>query len=114
MMTANRESPIRMIRPLRVGDIVRVGRPVLDAPANSLAVVVEVYDRRTMGATGFGVTLLFHSGTFDGFSPDDLQTCLVERVAHHPALAGYAWTTAMRLIADWADGRFDAVWINEA
>jgi hypothetical protein len=95
----------------RVGDVVRVGRPVLGNPADSLAVVVEVYRRSELRVgQGIGITLLFQTGTFDGFSPADVAVCGVERVAHNPRVAGYSWTSATRLLKDWTNGLFDGVW----
>jgi len=105
-MTTNAPS-----RPLRVGDVVTVGRAVLDNAPHAIAVVVEVYDRRGFDARGGqGVTLLFESGSFDGFSPDDLDLWHVVRTGHNPDVARYVWTSASRLSADWAAGRFAAVW----
>jgi len=92
---------------LRVGDLVRVGRPCLDNPSGTRALVVEVYDRRALRiGDGLGVQLLFPNGAADGFSPRDRELWGVTFLDHRPALAGYHFTSIGRLVADWRDGLF--------
>lgn len=95
----------------KVGDVVRVAHACLESPAGSVALVVEVYDRRAIGAgDGLGITLLFANGNYDGFSADDVLAWGVERLGHAPGLAAYRFTSAVRLYDDWRRGLFDDLW----
>jgi len=102
------------MKPLRVGDVVRVSRGVLGNLEQSLAVVVEVYARGEPGDER-GVTLLFPNGQADGFSSADLAVCGVSRVGHRPTLAAYQWRSIVHLLEDYRRGRFaevsSRVWI---
>jgi hypothetical protein len=91
---------------LAVGDIVVVGKPCMGNPAGARAVVIEEYDL----GRGASWTLLFQNGNFDGFPPRDLALFDVSHVGHHPALASYHYTNALRLTADWRNGFFAQVW----
>jgi hypothetical protein len=100
----------RVVMPLVVGDVVRVGAACLANPPKSLAVIVEIYDRDARRGDRSGATLLFANGSFDGFSPIDLDVFRVVRVRHEPALADYQFQSALALHADVARGRFGIVW----
>src|SRR5262245_19188353 len=97
--------------PWRVGDVVQVGRACLGHPPNTRALVVELYDRQRLfgGAElGVGTTLLFPDGAVDGFSPMDRDLFWVARVGHVAAIADYVYTSSVRLLLDYHDGRFAA------
>jgi hypothetical protein len=92
-----------------VGDRVRVGRACLGNPADAVAVCYQVYDR---GDGTTGVSLLFPSGSYDGFSPRDADLFGLERIDHIPALAAYQFTDVGRLDRDFHAGVFAAAWLT--
>ena len=99
-----------MTRSLRVGDVVRVGRSINRLPADSLAVVVEVYQRDRYPDARPGVTLLFSDGFADGFSAEDCALWRCAPVGHVANLAGYVFTSIMTLTEDYRRGLFSEVW----
>jgi hypothetical protein len=94
------------VTPLRVGDVVTVGRACMGNAAQARAVVVEVYqlDSHT------GWQLLFENGATDGFSPGDCEAFAVTKLGHASALAHYEFISVVMLLRDFQRGKFAAVW----
>src|SRR5262245_29195137 len=99
-----------ILRPLTVGDLVRVERACMGNARGSVALVVEQYDRTGWPGGGTGIGLLFYSGDYDGFSPADLDAWDVKRIGHVPELAGYVFSSVARLQQHWRAGFFAAAW----
>ena len=93
-------------RQLRIGAIVTVGRPCMGNPAGARALAVDEYD----SGDGPAWFLLFPNGDHDGFPLRDLIAFNVQRVGFDASLAGYRFSSVMRLTEDWRSGVFDRVW----
>ena len=102
------------MKPLRVGDVVRVSQAVLGNLEGALAVVVEVYPKPEPGsaphADDRSVLLLFPNGQAREFSSAELAVCGVARIGHRPTLAAYQWRSIVHLLDDYRRGVFAEVW----
>jgi len=83
---------------MRVGTIVTIERASAINKAGERGVVYEDY--------GSGVSIIFESGGYDGFSLDDLQVFGVKEVGVCSLLSGYNFTNVMRLSEDFSRGLF--------
>ncbi len=90
--------------PLQVGSQVIAKRASGVNAAGERGVCYEVY--RLGGRPGYGI--IFESGRYDGFSPDDVKTFLHVTAQVCPSVADYRFTNVTRLARDFEQGRFAA------
>jgi hypothetical protein len=58
---------------MRLGDVVRLKRPCMNAAAGTIGYVYEQY---TIGSDHPGISVIFANGDYDGFSLEEQETLL--------------------------------------
>jgi hypothetical protein len=93
------------VRSTVVGSRVRARQTSAVCDAGEAGVVYEVYAR---GDGSEGISVIFASGRYDGFSPAEIERFLEVSNEIVPGVAGYAFRSALALERDFAAGVFDA------
>lgn len=83
---------------IRVGTRVTAKREITSTtPKGSSGVCYEIYDRGD-GSTGF--SFIFESGFYDGFSPEEIELCLVIHDDRAPQWEDYDFKNVIELTRD--------------
>lgn len=99
--------------PLQVGSIVVAKARTGICEIGERGVVYEVYDRQTLGGSGRGVSVIFASGRYDGFSPNEQREMLTPTGQVCAGVAGYVFRNVLQLDADFRSGLFAPAFIED-
>lgn len=92
------------MRPLVVGDVVKLNNDCLGNEAGSLGIVYETYSVQDE----HGVSVAFENGVLDGFSQKE-QQYFFTRIDHCEELSNYKFKSVAQVRRDLNDGVFDVV-----
>ncbi|MDZ4324274.1 MAG: hypothetical protein U1A73_04540 [Pseudomonas sp.] len=88
--------------------LIIVGSVVVAKAATAVCDIGEVgvcYEAYTLSGRA-GYSMLFASGRYDGFSPDEVEEMLTVTDRVCAEVSGYHFRTVMQLERDWREGRF--------
>ena len=96
---------------MQVGQIVKAKRSTAVCDRSEYGVCYEIYSREGFHDGGpEGYSIIFQSGRYDGFSPDEVAPMLTVLHVVDVVCGTYKFKNVMQLSADFRAGRFDTAW----